>query len=111
MIQLGRSGDTARRQAAVTPIVLREYISEALADGDERAAIDTFQALFAYLRSDTHGRRAHRHMSYDPIDILRHFLNDERLDARYRERSLPNMIRQLENQRTFRGRITAIFEN
>lgn len=105
IIKLDRRDDTARRQAEAAPIVLREFISEALADGDQRAAFDIFAALFAWLRSEPEGRVAHRHLATDPLDIMRHFLEDERLDARYREFQLAGMIRKLEKKRGVFGRI------
>lgn len=110
VLELGRKDGTSQRQLAAAPIVLREYIDEALSDDEEREAgqreaIEIFQALFRYLRSDINGRKAHGVLRYDPIDIFRHFLNDERLDARWREKTLANMIRQLEAKRTILGRI------
>lgn len=105
VIDLGRNDGTSRRQLAAAPIVLREYIAESLADGEEREAINILRALFEYLRSDINGRKAHRHLTYDPIEILRHFLGDERLDARWREKSLAGMVAQLEGKRTFLGRV------
>lgn len=107
--ELGREDGTSQRQLAAAPIVLREYINEALSDNAEREATDVLRALFKYLRTDINGRKAHRILRYDPIDIFRHFLKDERLDVRWRERSLPNMISQLEETRTILGRIRSTF--
>ncbi|AOF96934.1 hypothetical protein [Sphingobium sp. RAC03] len=105
VIDLGRTDGTSRRQLAAAPIVLREYIAQSLADGEKREAIDILRALFEYLRSDINGRKAHGILRYDPIEILRHFLDDERLDARWREKSLAGMIAKLEGKRTFLGRV------
>lgn len=105
LVKLERRDDTARRQAEAAPIVLREFISEALADGDQRAAIDIFAGLFAWLRSEPEGRVAHRHLTTDPLDVMRHFLEDERLDPRYREFQLTSMIHKLEKKRGVLGRI------
>lgn len=96
---LGRDDGTSRRQLAAAPIVLREYIAESLTDGEEREAIEVLQALFKYLRSDINGRNAHRVLRHDPVDILKHFIADGRLDARWRERSLSGMINQLLEKR------------
>lgn len=105
VIDLGRNDGTSLRQLAAAPIVLREFIVESLDDGEEREAIDILRALFEYLKSDINGRKAHRVLRYDPIDILRHFVDDGRLDTRWRERSLTNMIAQLEGKRTILGRV------
>jgi hypothetical protein len=99
ILKLGRSDENSRRQAEAAPIVVREYISEALSEGDQRAATDTLKALFKYLRSDIYGRDAHKVLPRDPLEILRHFRDDVRLDQRFRERSLTNMIEKLEKKR------------
>lgn len=52
--------------------------AEALRDGETRDATNTLRALFAYLRQDYRGRDAHRHLARDPIEVLRHFVEDER---------------------------------
>lgn len=105
IIKLHRADDTARRQAEAAPIVLREFIAEALEDGDVRAATDTFQALFKYLRRDIYGRQSHKYLRHDPLNIFRHFLHDPRLDERYRTLSLAVMVAQLERRRTALGRV------
>lgn len=109
VLELGRQDGTSQRQLAAAPIVLREYIDEALADGAQREAIESLQALFKYLRMDINGRKAHRILRHDPVDIFRHFLKDDRLDIRWRARSLAHMIVQLEEKRTILGRIKSVF--
>jgi hypothetical protein len=105
IIDLGRTDGTSKRQLAAAPIILREYIKDALAEDEKREAIEVLQALFRYLRSDITGRKAHRVLSHDPIDLFKYFAADERLDARWREISLGNMITQLEAKRTILGRV------
>lgn len=48
---------------------------------------------------------AHRYLTTDPIEIMRHFLKDERLDPRYREFQLTGMIHKLEKKRGVLERI------
>jgi len=110
LIKLGRSDETAKRQAEAAPIVLREFISEALEDGDQRAAIDTLKAVFGYLKADIYGKHAHKHTSLDPIDILRKFLKNENLDVRYRERSLTKMVTELEKRRSILRRCATVIQ-
>lgn len=108
VITLHRRHDVARRQLEASPIVLREYISEMLAAGDHREATDTLEQIFEYLRSDVVGKGAHRVMKNDPAAILNHFIDDVRIDARYRGNTLINMQRQLAARRTAWGRMKAM---
>lgn len=108
VVTLHRKQDVSLRQLEASPIVLREYISEMLAVGDHREATDTLERIFEYLRSDVVGKGAHRIMKNDPAAILDHFAEDERIHARYREKSLANMRRQLAERRTAWGRMKAL---
>lgn len=106
---LKRPDDTARRQAAAAPIVLREYISHALHDGDHREATRTLQGLFRFLSRDPSGRQAHRLAERDALDVMKIFADDDRLDARYREKILKRAIAKIEKQRSAWGRALAAF--
>jgi len=108
-IKLQRRHDVSRRQLEASPIVLREYISEAIADGDLREAIDILRLLFDYLRSDVHGKHAHKIMTNDPARILDHFAEDARLDPRYRELTLGGMRKALAERRSAWRRMAALF--
>lgn len=74
---------------------MREYVSEMLDMGEHTEATRTLQRLFEHLRSDINGRLAHRYAGRDPAEVIDHFANDERLDARYREHNIPEMQRVL----------------
>ena len=87
VVDLHRDTDLSRRQLEALPIVLREYLSEALDDGGHRHVTGVLQALHGYLLSDPTGRKAHKAMENDPAAILDHFQDDERLDARWRQLS------------------------
>ncbi|MGB3931792.1 MAG: hypothetical protein WBL20_22845 [Sphingobium sp.] len=104
---LKRPDDTARRQAAAAPIVLREYISHALDDGDHREATRTLQGLFRFLSRDPSGRQAHRLAERDPLDVLKIFSDDDRIDVRYRTKILKGAVAKIENQRSALGRALA----
>lgn len=104
-IKLGRHHDVAMRQLEASPIVVREYIWEMLDLGDHREATETLEQVFEYLRSDTHGRQAHRIMKNDPALILDYFAEDERIDARYRAKSFANMRTKLAERRSAWARI------
>lgn len=96
MITLGRNYDVAKRQLNAAPIVLREYISEALGDGSDpnrtRVATSVLKSLDAYLQTDIVGRRLHMRMKNNPLGVIRAFEGDPRLDERYREKQLKRMI-------------------
>ncbi|QDP20371.1 hypothetical protein [Sphingomonas xanthus] len=100
VVSLGRKDDTSKRQLEASSIVLREYISETLDDGEHRDATQILETLFEYLRSDVSGRRAHLIMNNDPALVLEHFADDSRIDERYRANTLANMRRQLAKRRT-----------
>lgn len=99
IIKLRRTDEIARRQAEAAPIVLRAFIADALADGDQQAATDTLQALFKYLRRDYYGRDAHKILSHDPLEIIRHFSDDERIDTRYRSNNMVAMLAEVARHR------------
>lgn len=99
VIKLGREGDVAKRQLAAAPIILREYVSSLLEEGDIREAQATLQALFKFLRSDPHGRQVHRHSQVDPLAVIASFTADERLDERFRQHNLTGMIDEIEDRR------------
>lgn len=113
VVLLGRKDDTSRRQLEAAPIVLREYISQALNEPDSKEghkeATSTLRLLFDYLRSDEAGRRAHLMMRNDPAAILTYFVDDARLDERYRSRTLASLIQQLADRRTAWGRMKSFF--
>lgn len=99
VVELGRRDDVAGRQLSAAPIVVREYISEMLDQGDHHEATRTLQRLFEHLRSDIAGRVAHRHTGNDPAKIIDHFAEDQRLDPRYREHNIPVMQRVLKGKK------------
>lgn len=103
VIELHRGTDLAHRQLEASPIVLREYLSEVLKDGGHKHVTTVLQALYTYLLSDPNGRRAHKRMTNDPADILMHFQADNRLDQRWREKSLVPMCQKITNRRSAWG--------
>lgn len=109
IVSLKRKDDTAKRQLEASPIILREYISESLGDGDYRETTATLELLFEHLRSDEAGRQAHRIMRNDPMKTLEHFADDTRIDERYRQNTLANMLKELTRRRSAWGRMAARF--
>lgn len=104
---LHRDTELARRQLEASPIVLREYLSEVLGNGQHKHVTGVLQALYAYLISDPNGRQAHKIMANDPAEVLCHFQKDERLDERWRNKSLGSMLSTVADRRTAWGAMKA----
>ena len=100
VVQLERETDLAFNQLNASPIVLREFLLEQLDNGQSKHVTGVLQALYDYLSSDIVGRKAHKHMRNDPSAVLDTFQNDERLDERWREKSLHSMRASLARKRT-----------
>lgn len=105
---LKRDSELSKRQLEASPIIVREFISEMLSVGHGKEATRCLSQIFEYLRSDIDGKRAHKIMTNDPAAILDHFQDDERIDERYRAKTLHNMREQLRSRRTAWGRIKAV---
>ena len=98
-----RSDRIARTQAEAAIVIVRRYIDDALSeDGDWKEARECFSQLFRDLRSDRYVKIADAKLNIDPLDILKHFANDERIDPRYRKNQLQKMIAQIERRRSGR---------
>lgn len=100
VVQLGRSTDLALNQLNASPIVLREFLLEQLDNRQSKHVTGVLQVLYDYLSSDIVGRKAHKHMKNDPAKLLDAFQNDERLDERWREKSLLSMRKSLAHKRS-----------
>ncbi|MEC3909432.1 hypothetical protein U5A82_02770 [Sphingobium sp. CR2-8] len=99
VVTLHRDTDLARRQLEASPIVLREYLFEALAAGGHRHVTSVLQGLADYLLSDPVGRKAHKVMKNDPAAVFAHFQDDDRLDERWREKSLGAVRQKIAERR------------
>lgn len=100
--RLDRTKGIAARQLQAAPIVVRAYLLEMLGAGHLKEVFASVRELFAYLRSDTNGRKAHRILSLDPLKIFEELAADQRLDSRYREKTLGPMIERLARIRSRR---------
>lgn len=79
--------------------MLREYLAETLKAGGHRHVTSVLQGLHDYLLTDPIGRKAHKVMKNDPAAIFAYFQDDERLDERWREKSLPAMRKTIMDRR------------
>lgn len=96
---LARRDPVAIRQLGVSPLVLREYILEALQENQHREASSCLQIIFEYMRSDPIGRIAHKTTDIDLLDILQYFQLHPLVDTRYKTHSLPSMINEINKRR------------
>jgi hypothetical protein len=103
-----RTDSIARKQLDASLIVMQIHIEEALADGDFKEVKECFRTLNRYLKSDAYVKRADRDLGADGLDIIKAFLEDERLDARYREKQLRMMVAKIERKRANRRPPAAI---
>jgi hypothetical protein len=97
-----RNDEVALRQLRASPLVVKAYIIEALDAGDDREATDCLQTIHIYLKADKFGRDAHKHICFDPLGIIRDVANHPGFDSRYRELTIANMIREIEQRRARR---------
>lgn len=103
VVELRRDTDLAKRQLEAAPVVLAEYLSERLDAGGAKHVTGVLQSLHKWLLTDPTGRKAHHHMRNDPVRILDRFIEDTRLDERWRKLSLKPMRDQIMERRTAWG--------
>ena len=108
---LGRTDLHAQTQLEATPVILREYISELLdgdPDGKGREASRVLMQLGHYLETNIEGGRdAHLIMKRDPLNVLKIYETDQRLDPRFRTKQIGAAIDRISNKRVSRARRTA----
>lgn len=92
---LRRRDPFAWRQLHAAIAVVSCYISENLDLGDWQEAKLCLADLFTYLRSDPMAHQAETELGVNLLAILRHFADDERIEARYRSYQLTGMIAQI----------------
>ncbi len=105
LIKHGRKDDTAIRQAEAAPVVLREFVNRLLSNGEQRHGLRTLKGLYQFLRQHPEGKRAHKYVKRDPLEVLQHFRDDQRLDERYRDKTLIPMIEDVRHNRSAIQRI------
>lgn len=110
-LTLGRTSFPAQTQLEATVPILREFVSEMLTagNGDHRStaarmAVDALNHLAHYLRSDRIGKQADKFMARDPLSILRHFAEDDRLPLLFRQHNIAGAIAAIEKMRGSRDR-------
>lgn len=88
-----------QRQAKAAPVILREYLRDALAKGDVDDVRGTLRQLATWLRRDNSGQQVRRFVDYDPKLILDEHMTSEQLDRRWLDNNLKKMITDVEQHR------------
>lgn len=102
---LRRRDKIARTQAEAAIAIVKRFIADALNDPEAwQDAKDAFATIFRYLRNDPYMKSADIELGIDPLQILRAFEDDPRIDRRYRNFQLKKMIAKIEERRTGRSR-------
>jgi hypothetical protein len=101
-----RRDEIAIRQMNAAWWVVRTYIGHALEDNDHKEATRCLMDLFHLLRSHQYGRNAHTVIGTDVLDLLKHFVEDTRLDERWRERTLIPAVEKIESKRATRAKLS-----
>jgi hypothetical protein len=95
-VTLSRTSLSAQTQLEATVPILREFITEMLSMAKRstaaRIARDTLNQLGHYLCSDLSGKQADKFMARDPLSVLRHFADDDRLPLLTREHNIAKAI-------------------
>jgi hypothetical protein len=98
-----RTDRIARTQAEAALVIVRRFISDSLNDPNGwKEARGCFATLYWYLRSDEYVKIADAQLSIDGLAIIWAFVEDERIDQRYRELQLKKMIANIERRRACR---------
>ena len=93
----------ARTQAEATIVIVQRFISDALDDtGGWKDAHACLREIFRDLRSDEYVKVADAKIGVDPLNILRAFADDQRIDQRYRNFQIKKWINKIEKRRLSR---------
>lgn len=94
-----RRDPLALRQLEAAISILQAHIDQAI-DEDRKDAMLCLKELGHFLRFDQFGKAMHLRAPFDALPILTAFTGDERLDERYREKTLRKYISRIETYRT-----------
>jgi hypothetical protein len=92
---LHRTSELSLKQMEASVAVLRLFIKELLDEGKFREAQDTLMELFYVIRRQHIGKDTHTKFGINLVLVLEHFLEDARLDQRWRNLTLRKSIERL----------------
>ncbi len=103
VIEVGRKGEHSLAQLEASIIILREFLLETLEEseqaedprGYQRGVTSILMELAQFLRADKNGRLIDSYAQTDPASILSLFMEDDRLDRRWRDKQLGRQIEKL----------------
>jgi hypothetical protein len=87
-----RTDAQAIRSAEASVMVLDAFIDEMLSDGAVKRAKECFQALEYIVRNKCAGRDSYQSFGIDPSVILEKYMQDARLDERYRNKTMAGQL-------------------
>jgi hypothetical protein len=98
-----RTDRIARTQAEASIVIVRRYIHDALDEQNGwKEARDCLATLYWYIRRDQYVKEADLKLGIDPVTIIRAFVDDARVDKRYRELQLKKMVANIQKRRASR---------
>lgn len=103
VIQIGRKREHSLAQLEASIIILRQFLLETLEESEQaenpreyqRVVTSILMDLAKFLRVDVNGRLIDGYAQTDPASILSTFMEDGRLDRRWREKQLGKQIEKL----------------
>jgi len=102
-----RTDRIAHRQADAAIVIVRRFISDALDEPNGwKEAKECLREIFRYLRQDQYVKDADIKIGVDPLNILKAFADDPRIDQRYRNFQIKKWIEKIERRRSGRPKIS-----
>lgn len=92
---LGRKDPHSIHSARASILVIDAFIDELLQGGVTKEAQSTLRDLPFIIRSAYLGKAAQQEIGMDPRDVLRRYVDDKRLDERFRKFNLANALDRL----------------
>jgi hypothetical protein len=96
---INRDNQIAQWQYRVAVDVAGCWIERALRHAEHREATKSLTMLATFLANSAIGRRLHERLAPDPLELLKQFAADLRLDKRYRKMTLCRQIERIEHIR------------
>lgn len=98
---LRRISEHSRSQTEASLHILKCHLDVLITDGKHREAYKYLQALEYVVKNNHIGKNSHKLFgrTVDPIALLESFMDDRRLDYRWRERILSSIIVRLKDRR------------
>lgn len=94
-----RRDEISFNQAWAAVRIVELWAERLIGIGNVREAMKVIMGCVSHATVDHYGRRAFHHLGIDQLDAVRSFLDDDRLDDRWRTRTLARRIGECETRR------------